>query len=61
MLVKSSLYVDVSKKPMMSYLFSTGTITFVRTIETFVVIICHRCFLLVTMIRMSCIIKSPNP
>jgi hypothetical protein len=44
--VKSPLYEDVSEKPMMemSYPFSTGTLTFVRTIETFVEIFCHRCF-----------------
>jgi hypothetical protein len=43
--VKISLYGDVSEKPMMgmSYLFSTSTLTFVRTIETFVEILCH-CF-----------------
>jgi hypothetical protein len=28
----------------MSYPFSAGTQTFVRTIETFVEIFCHRCF-----------------
>jgi hypothetical protein len=41
MLVKSPLYEDVSEKPMMgmSYPFSTGTLTFVRTIETFVEIL----------------------
>jgi hypothetical protein len=46
MLVKSPLYGDVSEKPMMemSYQFSTGTLTFVRTIETFVEILCHRFF-----------------
>jgi hypothetical protein len=45
MLVKSPLYGDVSEKPMMgmSYPFSAGTLTFVRTIETFVEILCH-CF-----------------
>jgi hypothetical protein len=45
-LVKSPLYGDVSEKPMMgmSYPFSAGTQTFVRTIETFVEIFCHRCF-----------------
>jgi hypothetical protein len=44
--VKSTLYGDVSEKPMMRiiYLFSTGTLTFVRTIETFVKIFCHRFF-----------------
>jgi hypothetical protein len=44
--VKSSLYEDVSKKPMMwmIYPFSAGTLTFVRTIETFVEIFCHRFF-----------------
>jgi hypothetical protein len=46
MLVKNPLYRDVSEKSMMgmSYPFSTGTLTFVRTIETFVEIFCHRCF-----------------
>jgi hypothetical protein len=36
---------DVSEKTMMgmSYPFSAGTLTFVRTIETFVEIVCH-CF-----------------
>jgi hypothetical protein len=45
MIVKNPLYGDVSEKPMMgmSYLFSVGTLTFVRTIETFVEILCH-CF-----------------
>jgi hypothetical protein len=45
MLMKSPLYGDVSEKPMMgmSYPFSTGTVTFVRMIETFIEIICH-CF-----------------
>jgi hypothetical protein len=63
MLVKILLYGDVSEKPMvgMSYLFSTGILTFVRTIEMFVEIFCHRSFLLVRTIRTSCIIKSPNP
>jgi hypothetical protein len=44
--VKSSLYGHVSEKPMigMSYLFSARTLTFVRTIETFVEIFCHRFF-----------------
>jgi hypothetical protein len=44
MLVKSPLYGDVSEKPMMgmSYPFFPGTLTFVRTIETFVEILCHR-------------------
>jgi hypothetical protein len=43
MLVKSPLYGDVSEKPMMgmSYLFSAGTLTFVRMIETLVEILCH--------------------
>jgi hypothetical protein len=43
MLVKSPLYADVREKPMMrmSYLFSAGTLIFVRTIETFVEIFCH--------------------
>jgi hypothetical protein len=46
MLVESPLYVDVSEKSMMGmiYLFSTGTLTFIRTIETFIKIFCHRCF-----------------
>jgi hypothetical protein len=46
MLVKSPLYGDVSEKPMMgmSYSFSTGTLTFVRTIETFIEILCHHFF-----------------
>jgi hypothetical protein len=45
MLVKNPLYGDVSEKPRMGmiYLFSAGTLTFVRMIETFVEIICH-CF-----------------
>jgi hypothetical protein len=45
MLVKRPLYGDVSEKPMMgmSYPFSAGTLTFVRTIETFVEILYH-CF-----------------
>jgi hypothetical protein len=44
MLGKSPLYRDVSEKLMMgmSYPFSAGTLTFVRTIETFVKILCHR-------------------
>jgi hypothetical protein len=46
MLVKSPLYEDVSEKPMMgmSYPFSTGTLTFVRMIETSVEILCHYFF-----------------
>jgi zinc transporter ZupT len=46
MLVKSPLYGDASEKPMMgmSYPFSAGTLTFVRTIEMFVEILCHRFF-----------------
>jgi hypothetical protein len=46
MLVKSPLYGDVSEKPMMemSHPFSAGTLTFVRTIETFVEILCHCSF-----------------
>jgi hypothetical protein len=46
MLVKSPLYGDVSEKPMMGmiYLFSAGTLTFVRMIETFIEIFCHRFF-----------------
>jgi hypothetical protein len=63
MLVKSSLYGDVSEKPMMGmiYPFSAGTLTFVRTIEMFVKIFYHRFFLLVRTIRPSCIIKSLIP
>jgi zinc transporter ZupT len=43
MLVKSPLYGDVSEKPIMgmSYPFSAGTLTFIRTIEMFVEILCH--------------------
>jgi hypothetical protein len=43
MLVKNPLYGDVSEKPMMGmiYPFSTGTLTFVRMIETFVERLCH--------------------
>jgi hypothetical protein len=46
MLVKSPLHGDVSEKPKMEmiYPFSAGTPTFVRTIETFVEIFCHRFF-----------------
>jgi hypothetical protein len=46
MLVKSPLFEDVSENPMMEmgYLFSVGTLTFVRMIETFVKIFCHRLF-----------------
>jgi hypothetical protein len=46
MLVKNPLYWNVSEKPMMGmiYPFSAGTLTFVRTIETFVKIFCHRFF-----------------
>jgi hypothetical protein len=45
MLVKSPLYRDVSENPMMRmiYPFFAGTLTFVRTIETFIEIFCH-CF-----------------
>jgi hypothetical protein len=44
LLVKSPLG-NVSEKPMMEmiYPFSAGTLTFIRTIETFVEIFCHRC------------------
>jgi hypothetical protein len=44
--VKILLYGDVSEKPMvgMSYPFSTGILTFVRTIEMFIEIFCYRCF-----------------
>jgi hypothetical protein len=43
--VKSPLYGDVSEKLMMgmSYPFYAGTLNFVRTIKTFVDILCH-CF-----------------
>jgi hypothetical protein len=46
MLVKSPLYWDVSEKPMMGmiYPFSAGTLTFIRTIEMFIDIFCHRSF-----------------
>jgi hypothetical protein len=46
MLVKILLYQDVSEKLMMemTYSFSAGTLTFVRTIETFVEILCHHFF-----------------
>jgi hypothetical protein len=46
LLVKSPLYGDVSEKPMikMIYPFFAGTLTFVRTIETFVEIFCHHFF-----------------
>jgi hypothetical protein len=46
MLVKSSLYGDVSEKPMMGmiYPFSVGTLTFIRTIETLVEIFCNHFF-----------------
>jgi hypothetical protein len=44
----------------MIYRFSTGTLTFIRTVEIFVEIFCHYSFLLVRMIRTSCIIKLPN-
>jgi hypothetical protein len=42
--VKNTLYGDVSEKPVMgmSYPLSVGTLTFVRTIETFAKILCHR-------------------
>jgi hypothetical protein len=44
--VKSPLYGDVIKKPMigMIYPFSAGTLPFVRTIEKFVEICCHNFF-----------------
>jgi hypothetical protein len=44
--VKSSLYGDVSEKPMVGtiYPFSVGTLTFLRMIETFVEIFYHRFF-----------------
>jgi hypothetical protein len=43
MLVKSPLYEDISEKPMTGiiYPFSAGTLTFVRTIETFIESLCH--------------------
>jgi hypothetical protein len=46
MLVKSSLYEDVNEKPMMRmiYPFSADTLTFVRTMETFVEIFYHYFF-----------------
>jgi hypothetical protein len=46
MLVKSPLYRDVSEKPMMEMFdpFSAGTLTFARTIEMFVEILCHHFF-----------------
>jgi hypothetical protein len=46
MLVKIPLYRDVSEKHMMGmiYPFSAGTLTFVRTVETFVEIFCHHIF-----------------
>jgi hypothetical protein len=42
--VKSPLYGDVSEMAMMGmiYVFSVGTLTFIRTIEMFVEIFCHR-------------------
>jgi hypothetical protein len=44
--VKSSLYGDVSEKPMLgtNYLFSACTLTFVRMIEMFVEIFSHYFF-----------------
>jgi hypothetical protein len=44
--VKNPLYRDVSEKPIMemSYPFSACTLTFIRTIETFVEILCHHFF-----------------
>jgi hypothetical protein len=44
--VKTPLYGDVSEKLMMRmiYPFSVGTLTFVRTIEIFVEILCHHFF-----------------
>jgi hypothetical protein len=46
MLVKSPLYGDVSEKAMMgmTYPFWSGTLTFVRMIETFVEILYHHFF-----------------
>jgi hypothetical protein len=46
MLVKSPLCGDVSENPIMgmSYPFSVGILTSIRTIETFVEILCHRFF-----------------
>jgi hypothetical protein len=46
MLVKSPLYGDVGEKPMMGmiYPFSASTLTFVRTIETFVEIFYYHFF-----------------
>jgi hypothetical protein len=42
--MKSSLYGDVNEKPMMGmiYLFFADTLTFIRRIETFIKIFCHR-------------------
>jgi hypothetical protein len=44
--VKNPLYEDISENLMMGmiYPFSTGTLNFVRTIETFVEFFCHRFF-----------------
>jgi hypothetical protein len=60
--VKSPLYRDVSEMPMvgMSYPFSAGTLTFVRTIKRLSRSFATISFLLVRTIRMSCIIKLPN-
>jgi hypothetical protein len=46
MLMKNPLYGDVSEKPMMwmIYPISAGTLTFIRTIETFVKIFYHHFF-----------------
>jgi hypothetical protein len=61
--VKISLYGDVSEKHMMGmiYPFSAGTLTFVRTVEHLSRYFATISFLLIKMIRTSCIIKSPNP
>jgi hypothetical protein len=61
-LIKNPLYGDVSEKPMMemSYLFSAGTLTFVRTIETLSRSFATVSSLLVGTIRTSCIIQTPN-
>jgi hypothetical protein len=46
MLVKIPLYGYVSEKPMMEMIdpLSTGALTFVRTIKTFIEIFCHHFF-----------------
>jgi hypothetical protein len=46
LLVKNPLYRDVSEKLMIGMIdpFFVGTLTFVRMIETFIEIFCHRFF-----------------